>query len=77
MYVIGEKICILKKVLCHDITEPNTVKPVLAVTFIKQLTCLKQPNKMFPNVKVVLIFTSVKQPPALSSPFLGFPCVAA
>ena len=39
-----------------------TVKPVLAVTFIKQPTCLKQPNKMFPNVKFVLIFTSVKQP---------------
>ena len=57
--------------------QTNTVKPVLAVTSIKQPTCLKQPNKMFPNVKFVLIFTSVKQPPALSSHFLCFPCVAA
>jgi len=48
----------------------HTVKPVLAVTSMKQPTCLKQPNKMFPNVKFVLIFTSVKQPPALSSHFL-------
>ena len=53
-----------------------TVKPVLAVTSIKQPTCLKQPNKMFPNVKFVLIFISVKQPPALSSHYLCFPCVA-
>ena len=55
----------------------STVKPVLEVTSIKQPTCLKQPNKMFPNVKFVLIFTSVMQPPALSSHFLCFPCVAA
>jgi len=27
----------------------NTVKPELAVTFIKQPTCLKQPHQMFPN----------------------------
>jgi len=46
-----------------------TVKPVLAVTSIKQPTCLKQPIKMFPNVNFVLIFTSIKQPPALSSLF--------
>jgi len=32
---------------------------------------------MLPNVKFVLIFTSVKQPPALSSHLLCFPCVAA
>jgi len=44
----------------------DTVKPVLAVTFIKQPTCLKQPYRMFPNFNFVLIFTSVKQPPALS-----------
>ena len=37
----------------------NTVRPVLAVISIKQPTCLKQPNKMFPDVKFVLIFTSV------------------
>ena len=48
-------------------TKRHTVKPVLAVTSIKQPTCLEQPNKMFPNVNFVLIFTSVKQPPALSS----------
>jgi len=60
-----------------DVVMCNTVKPVLAVTSFKQPTCLKQPNKMFPNVKFVLIFTSVKQPPALSSHFLCFPCVAA
>jgi len=54
-----------------------TVQPVLAVTSIKQPTCLKQPNKMFPNVKFVLIFTSVQQPPALGSHFLCLPCVAA
>ena len=54
-----------------------TVKPELVVTSIKQPTCLKQPNKMFPNVNFVLIFTSVKQPLALSSHFLCFPCVAA
>jgi len=48
-----------------------TVKPVLAVTSIKQPTCLKQPNTMFPIVKFVLIFTSVKQPPALSSHLLN------
>jgi len=66
---------------CHikhnDILLLNTLKPVLAVTSIKQPTCLKQPNKMFSNVKFVLIFTSVEQPPALSSHFLCFPCVAA
>ena len=57
--------------------EINTIKPELAVTSIKQPTCLKQPNKMFPNINFVLIFTSVRQPPALSSHFLCFPCVAA
>ena len=36
----------------------NTVKPVLAVTSIKQQTCLKHPNKMFPSVIFVLIFMS-------------------
>ena len=36
-----------------------TVKPVLAVTSIKQPTCLKQSIKMFPNVNFVLIFTTV------------------
>jgi len=46
---------------------------VLAVTSIKQPTCLKQPNKMFPDVEFVLKFTSFKQPPALSSHFLCFP----
>ena len=55
----------------------NTAKPELAVTSIKQPTCVKQPNKMFRNVKFVLIFTSVKQPPALSSHFVCFPCVSA
>jgi len=55
----------------------TTVKPVLAVTSIKQPTCLKQSNKMCQNVNFVLIFTSVKQPPALNSHFLCFPCVAA
>ena len=28
------------------------VKPVLAVASIKQPTCLKQPNKIFPNLNV-------------------------
>ena len=51
----------------------NTVTPVLAVTSIKQPTCLKQPNKMFQNVNFVLMFTSVKQPPALSSRFFVLP----
>ena len=55
----------------------TTVKPELAVTSIKQPTCLKQPNRRFLNFNVVLIFTSAKQPPALSSCFLCFPCVAA
>ena len=41
----------------------STVKPGLAVTSIKQPTCLKQPNKMFPNFNFVLIFTSIKKPP--------------
>jgi len=36
----------------------NTVKPELAVTFIRQLMCFKQPYKMFPNFNFVLIFTS-------------------
>jgi len=40
----------------------DTVKPELAVTSIKQPTCLKQLNKMFPKVNFVQIFTSVKQP---------------
>jgi len=53
----------------------STGKPVLAVTSIKQPTWLKQPNKMFQNIDV-LIFTSVEQPPALSSQFLSFLCVA-
>jgi len=44
-----------------------TVKPELAVTVIKQPTCPKQPYRMFPNFNFVLIFTSAKQPPALSS----------
>ena len=48
------------------------VRPVLAVTSIKQPTCLKQPMKMFPNVNFVLVFTSSKQPPALSSHFCAF-----
>ena len=54
----------------------HTVKPELAVTFIKQPTCLKQPYRMFPNFLFVLIVTSAKQPPALSSHFLCFPWVA-
>jgi len=37
-----------------------TVKPDLAVTFIKQPTCLKQPYWMFPKLSSVLIFTSAK-----------------
>ena len=57
--------------------EGFTVKPVLAVTSTKQPTCLKQPNRMFPNFNFVLIFTSTKQPPALSSHFLCFALVAA
>ena len=32
---------------------------------------------MFPNLNFVLIFTSIKQPPALSSHFLCFPLVTA
>ena len=56
-----------------EFTKKNPVKPELAVTSFKQPTCLKQPNKMFPNINFVLIFTSVKQPPALSSHFLCFP----
>jgi len=60
------KVCIL-----------NTFKPVLAATSFKQPTCLKHQNKMFPNVKFVLIFTSIKQPLVISSPFVCFPCVAA
>jgi len=32
----------------------DTVKPELAVTFIKQPTCIKQPNRMFPNLNFVL-----------------------
>jgi len=54
-----------------------TVKPVLAVTSIKQPTCLKQPYTMFPNFNFVLIFTPIKQPPALRGHFLCFPWVAA
>jgi len=50
-----------------------TVKPELAVTSIKQPTCLKQPNRMFPNYNYVLIFTSIKQPTALSSHFFVLP----
>jgi len=38
----------------------SIITNLLAVTSIKQPTCLKQPNKMFPNVTFVLIFTSVK-----------------
>jgi len=54
-----------------------TVEPELVVTSFEQPTCLKHPNKMFPNVNFVLIFTSVKQTPALSSHFSRFPCEAA
>jgi len=52
-----------------------TLNPVLAVTSIKQPTYLKQPHKMFPNV--YSYSPMFKQPPALSSLFLCFPCVAA
>ena len=64
-------------IIASQLVKISTVHPVLAVTSIKQPTCLKQPNKMFPNVKFVLIITSVKRPPALSSHFLCFPSVAA
>ena len=37
-----------------------TVKPELAVTFIKQPTCLKQIYRMFLNFNFVLIFTTAK-----------------
>ena len=72
-YVILGHFCILSA----NLTDLNTVKPVLAITSVKQPTCLKQPIKMFPNVHFVLIVTSIKQPPALSRHFLCFPCVAA
>jgi len=61
---------------CSDIYK-FTVKPELAVNSIKQPTCLKQPNRMFPSFNCVLIFASAKQPPALSSHFLCFPWMAA
>ena len=57
------KVCIL-----------NTFKPVLAITSIKQPTCLKQPNKMFPNVIFVLIFTSIlKAATCLKQPLCVLP----
>ena len=49
----------------------------LAALFIMQLTCLKQPYIMFPNIHFVLICTSTKQPPALRSHLLCFSWVAA
>ena len=57
------------------ILDLNTDQPELAVTFIKQPACLKQPYSMFPNFNSVLIFTSAKQPPVLSSHFLCLPLV--
>jgi len=54
-----------------------TVKTELAVTSIRKPTYIKQPNRMFPNFISVLIFISVKQPPAFSSHFLCFTRVAA
>jgi len=42
---------------------------VLAVTSIKHPTCLKQSYNMLPNFHCVLIFTSIKQPPALGCHF--------
>jgi len=57
-----------------------TVKPVLAVTSIKQPTCLKQPYNMFTKigailctVKPVLAVTSIKQPTCLKQPYNMFP----
>jgi len=38
-------------------------------TFIKQPTCLKQQYTMFPNFNFDLIFTPIKQPPALGGHF--------
>ena len=55
------------------------VKPVLAVTFIRQPTCCSHTE--FSQTSILywysLIFTSAKQPPALSIYFLCFPWVAA
>ena len=67
-------ICSRYNIHCHttSATRIVTVKNELAVTSIKQPTCLKQPNKMFPNIMFVLKFTSVKQPPVLSSHFCPF-----
>jgi len=48
----------------------NKVKPKLALTSINQPTCFKQPNRMLPSLNFVQIFTTVKQPPALSCNFL-------
>jgi len=45
-------------------------EPKLEVTSIRQQTCLEQPYRMLPNFNFVLIFTSHKQPPALSSHLL-------
>ena len=72
-YLLGNKKS--KQKVRKDVNQAYTVKPELAVTSIKQPTCHKQPNRMFPNF--VLISTSAKQPPALSSHYLCFPWVAA
>ena len=41
-----------------------TVKPELGVTSIKQLTCLKKPNRMFPNSETLIFY---RYSPPLSS----------
>ena len=55
------------------LSPPNTVKPVLVATSIKQATCIKQACVQFPEKANMLQHTCIMQAPVLSKHFFIIP----